>query len=77
MTQLLFKDEIVGVRCNGCARILRLQSFPKAARREGRGTYCSDCVKKEVSAKNFAFSRNMVARRRIQGGTLPLKDDSK
>jgi hypothetical protein len=75
VTQLLFKGDIVGVRCKGCAQIKRLKDFPKAARREGRGVYCSSCVKKQVSAMNFQINREAVRRRQVQGGTAPLRRD--
>lgn len=73
--QLIVADEIVGQRCKGCCQIKRLTDFPRASRKGGRGTWCSTCVKKEISAKNFALSRNFVARRRLVGGTAPLGDD--
>lgn len=74
MTQLVSDGNVLGVVCRGCGRLKKLTEFPRASRREGRGTWCSKCCRKECSAKNFAFSRSMVARRKIQGGTEPLND---
>lgn len=74
--QLIVANEIVGQRCKSCARVLRLKQFPKASRRMGRGVFCSDCIKKEVAARNFQLNRQAVARRKLQGGTAPLRGDS-
>ena len=73
--QLLTNEEVVGIICRGCGQLKRLAAFPKCARRSGRSTWCSDCSKKQTQALNYAFSRNMVARRALVGGTLPLGDD--
>ena len=70
--QLIVANEIVGVRCKGCCAVKRLSEFPKASRQAGRGVYCSTCVKKEISARNFQLNRQAVARRRLVGGTAPL-----
>lgn len=73
--QLLVKDEIVGQTCISCGTVKRLAAFPRMARRPGRGTWCSECTRKQQSAMNFAFSHIAVARRAIQGGTEPLAGD--
>ena len=74
MTQLIYRNETPGQICKGCGKVKRLGEFPRAARREGRGTWCSECERRNCAAKNYAFSRAMVARRLIQGGTAALND---